>query len=222
MLLAGALIPASPPTCLLSGDFSSSPPVPFMGLLTRQGSWLPRSQRSERERLHLSVPGLPWQNPPDWEASTIEEAYFSQFWRLEVPVEVSAGVVSPEASVLALQMVSFLLGTHGFCSVYASPYFIPLSIRTPVLLGSSLSWGHHLTKTLSPGTVIVEELGVKASTYELRGQGWKQNSVKNSEWSQEGNHSLLYPNLLHGIPGLLLNSVPWKQVLSPPTLKQRE
>lgn len=78
-------------------------------------------------------------NPPDWEASTIEEAYFSQFWRLEVPVEVSAGVVSPEASVLALQMVSFLLGPHGFCSVYASPYFIPLSIRTPVLLGSSLS-----------------------------------------------------------------------------------
>ena len=40
MLSARALIPASPPTCLLSGDFSSSPPAPFMGLLTWHGSWL--------------------------------------------------------------------------------------------------------------------------------------------------------------------------------------
>ena len=84
-----------------------------------------------------------------------------------------AGLVSPEASLLGLQMATFLLCPHLPFFLCVPLVSLPLLIRALILLDLGLTLMislnlNHLLKTLSPNTVT---LGVKASKHELRGGG---------------------------------------------------
>ena len=114
-------------------------------------------------------------------------------------IKVFADPVSPEASLLGLQMATFLLYLHIYIYIYfffSCPCELLVSlcllIRTPVLLVSYLIT---LLKTVSPTAVTFLVWGVRAS-YEFCGE---HNSAHHIFFSL----LLIYQNLYYLSHGLL-------------------
>ena len=92
----------------------------------------------------------------------------SQVWSLEVQVQVLAGLISSKASVLDLQVCSPRVCTRPFLCVPLCPNLLLLG---PQSIGLDSHYLKLITafETPSPNRSRCEVLGVRTSTYELRG-----------------------------------------------------
>lgn len=95
----------------------------------------------------------------------------SQFWRLRFEIKVLAGLVSPQASVLGLQMA-----VSSLCPPTVFPLCVPLSSKVTNPIGLGPTHGPHFnlissSKALSPKQPHSEVLRARTFSHEWRVRG---------------------------------------------------